>query len=299
MTSLSPPADTRNLVGSLWMVLAMLAFALEDSLVKTSASTLPLGQILILFGCGGSIIFGSLALLNGEKLFAPEVLNRTMRIRFAFEATGRLFYGLAITLTPLSSATVILQATPLVVVAGAALVFSEKVGWRRWSAIVIGLIGVLVIIQPGGDSFSMLSLLAVIGMLGLAGRDLASRAAPVGMGAATLGFYGFLAVIFSGAAFAIWQGAAFVWPDAATAFCLAGAMIAGVAAYFSLMKAMRTGEVSAVTPFRYTRLLFGIAFGILLFGESLTLPMVVGSALILLSGLFTLSRSKKVAAPRP
>ncbi|MDB6176720.1 DMT family transporter [Paracoccus sp. Z330] len=293
MTAIMSPIEARNRAGSVWMVLAMLAFALEDTLIKASASSLPLGQILILFGLGGTVLFGALAAANRENLFSRRVMNRTMRVRFGFEVTGRLFYGIAIALTPLSAATVILQATPLVVVAGATLVFSERVGWRRWSAIVVGLIGVLVILQPGGDSFSPLSLFAVVGMLGFAGRDLASRAAPAGMGTATLGFYGFLAVIVAGVIFAIWQGKAFVWPAAMTALYLAGAMLAGVGAYFALMKAMRTGEVSAVTPFRYTRLLFGIGFGILFFNESLTVPMIAGSLLILISGLFTLSRSKK------
>ena len=77
-----------------------------------------------------------------------------MRVRVFFEITARLFYTLAISLIPLSAATVIMQATPLVVVIGAALFFGEKVGWRRWTAIIVGLVGVLIIIQPGTDSFS-------------------------------------------------------------------------------------------------------------------------------------------------
>lgn len=285
--------SARNLAGGLWMVLAMLAFALEDVFVKASASSLPLGQILILCGVGGAALFAAIAVLTGQRLFGPEVRSRVIRVRFGFEVTGRLCYGIAITLTPLSAATVILQATPLVVVAGAAVVFGEKVGWRRWSAIAVGLSGVLIILQPGGDSFSVLSIFAVIGMLGFAGRDLASRAAPQGIGTATLGFYGFVAVIAAGLLFALWQGAAFVMPDMKTGVFLVCAIVAGVGAYFALMKAMRTGEISAVAPFRYTRLIFGIGLGMLLFGESLTFAMIAGSALILVSGLFTLSRSNR------
>ena len=85
---------------------------------------------------------------------------------------------LAIALTPLSSATAILQATPIIVVLGAMAFFGETVGWRRWCAIVIGLIGVAIILRHGADDFSPLSILAVLGTLGFAGRDLASRAAP-------------------------------------------------------------------------------------------------------------------------
>ena len=275
------------------MVMAMAAFAVEDAFIKAAAKSLPIGQVLVVFGAGGVIVFFLLARLNGDKLYSSDVLSRPMRIRALFEITGRLFYGLAIALTPLSAATVILQAAPLVVVAGAALFFREKVGWRRWAAIFIGLAGVIVIIKPGTDSFSALSILALIGMIGFAGRDLASRAAPVSISTNILGIYGFLSVIVAGVVFGLWDGAAFRWPSANVSVFLLGAILAGVVAYTSLMKAMRTGEVSAVTPFRYTRLVFGIALGIVVFGEQLSLSMIVGSGLIVLSGLFILWRGKK------
>lgn len=274
----------------------MAAFAVEDSLLKVATQALPVGQVLILFGLMGAMIFALLAKGAGTPLLSRDVISRPMRIRVCFEVMGRLFYTLAIALTPLSAATVILQATPLVVVGGAALVFGERVGWRRWSAIVIGMIGVLVIIQPGRDSFSALSLLAVLGMLGFAGRDLASRAAPVSLSANVLGVYGFLAIVLAGGLFSIWQGAPFVFPETRPALCLLGATLIGVIGYSSLMRAMRIGEVSAVTPFRYTRLLFGIGLGVLVFGETLSPAMMLGCGLIVLSGLFILWRGKRVAA---
>jgi drug/metabolite transporter (DMT)-like permease len=283
-----------NMLGSIWMIASMAIFAIEDAFVKAASNALPVGQILIIFGMGGAVIFASMARLNNEPLFTKDVVSRPMRIRVIFEIIGRLFYVLAIAVTPLSSATVILQATPLVVVAGAAMVFGERVGWRRWSAIFIGLVGVIVIIQPGTDSFSMLSVLAIIGMIGFAGRDLASRAAPATLSTSILGLYGFLSIVVAGSIFSIWQGASFVLPDVYTSFNLAGAILAGVAAYFCLMKAMRTGEVSAVTPFRYTRLLFGITLGVVLFGESLSSTMLLGSGLIVSSGLFIIWRRNSV-----
>lgn len=288
-----------NVIGSLWMVAAMAGFAVEDVFIKAASQTLPVGQILVLFGSGGALAFACLARLNRDRLFALDVVSRPMRARAVFEVLGRLFYALAIALTPLSAATVILQATPIVVVAGAALVFGEKVGWRRWAAIFIGLAGVVIIIGPGADSFSTLSFLAVLGMLGFAGRDLASRAAPASLGTTILGFYGFVAVVVAGAAFSAWDQTAFAQPSADAALYLAGAVAAGVSAYSALMKAMRTGEVSAVTPFRYTRLIFGVACGVLLFGERLELPMLVGCGLIVVSGLFILWRGQKVKAQAP
>nr|WP_281288835.1 DMT family transporter [Phaeobacter marinintestinus] len=284
-----------NLIGSVWMVVAMAAFAVEDAFVKAAAGLLPIGQILIMFGVGGAFLFTCLAGVSKEPLLESDVLSRPMRIRAVFEVSGRLFYVMALALTPLSSATVILQATPIVVVAGAALVFGERVGWRRWCAIAIGLTGVVIIIRPGSDSFSALSILAVLGMFGFAGRDLASRAAPASLGTSVLGFYGFVSIVIAGVIYAVWSGEAFVSPDAGTLAFLVGAVLSGVLAYSALMKAMRTGDVSAVTPFRYSRLLFGIGFGVLVFNERLDSAMLIGSGLIVLSGLFILWRGKQAA----
>lgn len=283
-----------NLVGSFWMVAAMAAFAVEDVFVKAASNSLPIGQVLILFGLGGASVFAFLAIRNQQPLFTADVFSPTMRLRAVFEVFARLFYVLAIALTPLSAATVILQATPIVVIAGAAIVFGEKVGWRRWVAVFVGLAGVLIIVRPGTDSFSMLSVLAVLGMLGFAGRDLASRAAPLSLSTSVLGFYGFVAIVVAGGLYSIWDAKPHAWPTMQVALGLLGAVTFGVVAYAGLMKAMRIGQVSAVTPFRYSRLIFGIGFGMLLFDEPLTAPMLIGCGLIAVSGLFILSKR-----PRP
>ena len=288
-----PFQGNANLTGSLWMIAAMAAFALEDAAVKAVAELLPLGEIMAIFGYVGSLVFAVIAGMRRERLFTADIVSPAMGIRALFEMTGRLFYGLAIVLTPLSATSVILQATPLVVVATAAFLFGEKVGWRRWVAIAIGLLGVMIIIGPGTDGFSLLSLLAVLGMLGFAGRDLASRAAPATISTSQLGFFGFLALGTAGVILQLWQGEAVILPSVDDALFLAGAILIGVGAYACLMKAMRTGEVSAVTPFRYSRLIFGVLLGVLWFGEALTPAMVVGSILIVLSGLFILVRGKK------
>jgi drug/metabolite transporter (DMT)-like permease len=274
------------------MIAAMAVFAIEDAFVKAASATLPVGQILVLFGFGGALVFACVARYNNEPLFVRDVLSRPMRIRVVFEIIGRLFYVLALALIPLSAATVILQATPLVVVAGAAIIFGEKVGWRRWVAILFGLIGVVVIVQPGTDSFSALSILAILGMIGFAGRDLASRAAPRTLSTSILGLYGFLSIVVAGLLFSLWQGVPYAYPTNGSLVSLLGAVFAGVAAYACLMKAMRTGDVSAVTPFRYTRLIFGITLGVVLFGEELTPAMFLGSGMIVVSGLFILWRGR-------
>lgn len=274
------------------MVLAMAFFALEDMFIKAASSTIPAGEILMFFGIGGSLAFILMTLKRGEPIFHPAILSQSVLLRALSEIIGRLGFTLALVLTPLSSTSAILQATPLVVVMGAAIFFGEKVGWRRWSAILIGFIGVLMIIRPGLEGFEANSLFAVIGMLGFAGRDLATRAAPSVLSNVQLGVYGFLVLIPTGLGLLIYTGGSVV-PDLKASAQMLGAIVFGVIAYYSLTLAMRTGEVSVVTPFRYTRLVFALALGFLVFGERPDAMTLLGSAIIVAGGIYTLLRNRQ------
>ncbi|MFV1592725.1 DMT family transporter [Phaeobacter sp. JH20_36] len=281
-----------TLRGSLLMVLAMAAFALEDMFIKSAARSLPVGQILILFGAGGMVIFAIMARAQGHRLWTPVFCTRALVLRSVAEVAGRLCYTLAIALTPLSSASAILQATPLVVAAGAVVFFNEHVGLRRWLAIAAGFVGVLMILRPGASGFELASLFAVAGTLGFAGRDLATRAAPAGLSNAHLGLAGFAMLIVAGV-MAQPFGAPMVMPDLATGAGLVAATVVGVVAYHALTGAMRSGEISVIAPFRYTRLVFAMVLGVVVFHERPDLWTLMGSAVIVISGGFTLMRSRR------
>lgn len=281
-------ALTENQRGALFMTASMAGFAVEDVFVKAAAQTLPLGQVLLTIGLTGMLVFAAMATRQGEQFLPAAFLSRAMLIRCGFEITGRLFYGLAITLTALSTTSAILQATPLVVVAGAALVFGEKVSLQRWLAVLVGFVGVLVILRPGSD-FSSLSLLAVVGLLGFAGRDLATRAAPKGLSNRQLGALGFAMLATAGAILLVVAGGAQI-PTIPALMHLAGGTVFGMLGYHALTYAMRTGEVGAVTPFRYTRLVFAMVLAMALFGERPDVATWIGAALVVGSGIYALTR---------
>ena len=205
-----------------------------------------------------------------------------------FELIGRLFYSLSLVLMPISLVTLVLQATPIFVVAGAALIFRESVGVFRWIAIFSGLLGVILIIKPASDGFSPYVLFAVLGMLGFAGRDLGSKAASPKLSYHHLGFYGFIAVMSAGIIFSVWAKTTYVSCNIQTLTYIILLISIGCFSYFSLMKAMRRGDVSFVTAFRYTRILFGVGAGVLLFDETVTVGLILGSVIIIGSGLFLL-----------
>lgn len=283
-----------NLLGAGFMVAAMALFALEDMFLKAASVHMPVGQVLALFGLFGTIAFALLSVRRGEPVLHSSMLARGMILRAVFESSGRLFYTLAIALTPLSNASAILQATPLVVVAGAALLLDEKVGWRRWLAIWIGFAGVLMVLRPGMAGFDAAAVLAILGMLGFAGRDLATRTAPKGLSFAQIGFCGFSILVPTGLLLLAFTGGA-TMPDAASVGRLLAGTAFGVTAYSALTQAMRTGEVSLVTPFRYSRLIFGVGLGIVVFGERPDAMTYAGSAVILASGLYIMLRGRRRA----
>ena len=158
------------------MIASMAAFAIEDAFLKTVTKQLPVGQVLMMFGAAGLCVFALMARRAGASIFQAQVLTKNMLFRGVFEFFGRLFYVLAIALTPMSSATAILQSAPLFVVLGARIFLREKVDARTWIAIFTGLFGVMIILRPSAADFSLLSLLALIGTLGFVGRDYFRRA---------------------------------------------------------------------------------------------------------------------------
>ena len=286
-------SDNRR--GAFWMVAAMAGFAGEDALLKSASSAMPVGEAMVLMGLVGLLVFGALARRGGEAVFPAAFWSRTMAIRSGFEVIGRVFYALAIALTPISVASAILQASPLVVVLGAALVFGERVGWQRWLVTGLGFAGVLVILRPGLAGFDALSLLAVTGLIGFAGRDLATRAAPPAVSNAQLGVAGFAMLALSGAIILGFSGGAVVATGPLWAQ-VAGAAGFGIFGYGALTIAMRTGEVAAVTPFRYSRLLFAMLLGVLVFGERPDAATLAGSAIIVACGLIILKQHRRIGA---
>ena len=281
-----------NLRGAAFMTASMAGFAVEDMFLKAAAKEMPLGQVILIVGICGVVFFGLLSVLRQEPPLPRAFLHRALIIRSAFEIGGRLFYSLAIALTPLATTSAILQATPLFVVAAAALLFGETVGWRRWSAVAVGFLGVLIILRPGLDGFSTLSLLALAGMVGFAGRDLATRAAPKVLSNRQLGLAGFAMLASAGAILLAYSGGTRL-PSLNGLGLLAGTTLFAIIGYHALTYAMRTGEVSFVTPFRYTRLVFALILAVLVFGERPDQWTLIGSALIVASGIYALARGNR------
>lgn len=288
----------KNLRPILLMVGSMAGFAIEDMLIKYLALEMPTGQFLMLLGGGGGLVFAVMAHQQGQLVLSADFLQPIIIIRNLGEVIGTLGFVTAIVLTPLSSASAILQATPLAVTLGAALFLNEAVGWRRWSAIGIGFCGVVLVIRPGMDGFQPASLFAVQGVIGLAMRDVATRAAPAKISSLVLSAHGFAMLVPAGAVL-LWISGGAVAPSPTGYGLLAAALIVGVTSYYALTLSMRLGDVAVVTPFRYVRLVFALIIGVTLFEEDPDLWTLIGAAIIILSGLYTFFRERYLSRQTP
>ena len=278
-----------NLRGILFMILAMAGFAFEDLFIKTLSAHLPVSEIIIILGSTGSIIFLIIAKLQRAPIVHKDLLNRHVITRTVFELFGALFFVIAIALTPLSSASAILQITPLLVTIGAAVFFRENVGWRRWTAVLIGFIGVLLILRPGFGGFMPASIFALLGAMFLAGRDLATRAMEVKLPSVTIALYAFLAFGISGI-FIMPFNSAMIALTSTDIMYFIGASVFGVIAYYSLVIASRIGEMSVISPFRYSRIVFAMLLSVLVLKENPDSLTLIGATIIVASGLYTFLR---------
>lgn len=288
-----------NLRGILLMLASMALFAMEDMLIKIAARDIPSGQIILIAGLFGLPPFLIMARREGLPVFSRAALHPAVLARAAGEMVGSLAYIIALASVPLPTVSAVLQVLPLAVTLGAALFMGETVGWRRWTAIAVGLSGVLLVIRPGFEGFEAAALWVLVTVVALAVRDLATRAIPPGCSDAQISAWGLMSVALLGALMMAWSGEAVV-PDAAQSAGLAAMVVFGAAGYWAITAASRTGEVSVVAPFRYSRLVFAILIGAFVFGEAADALTLIGSALIIGSGLYSFARerAKSKAAKR-
>ena len=275
------------------MMMSMACFAVEDTFIKLLSARLPATQILFSIGFGGALITLVLAIVLNVNLADKILLNKHVISRTIADLFGALSFTSAMVLIPMSLLASILQATPLFVTLGAAILLGEKVGWRRWSAIFIGFLGVIIILQPGYGSFQLASLLGLTAVLCLALRDVVTRDMATEIPTLTVTFYACLAMGSAGFIAYPFFGPP-IMPTTYEAIILICAAIIGLTGYFLLVLATRKGDVSVIAPFRYSRLLFSLGLASLILGEKLTLPILLGGLLVVSSGIYTFGRERRL-----
>ena len=283
-----------NMRGVLYMNVAMLAFSVNDSFMKAVTQTMPLFQAITLRGVLTIVVLFGIASMTagGFRLWPTGRDRRVIALRSVAEVGGTVLFLGALVHMPLANLSAIMQSLPLAVTLTAALVFRDKVGWRRMLAIGIGFGGVMLIIRPGSESFDLWAMMGVGSVACVVVRDLATRELSHAVPSVAVAIWAALLVTLMGLIGVAFQG----WlPVTGAEFVMIfGAGAALIVGYMYVVMVMRVGDIGFVAPFRYMALLWAIMFGWVGFGTLPDFWTLIGSGIVVATGIYTLWRERKL-----
>jgi len=282
-----------NRRGIVLMIAAMANLAVADSLVKVASKSLSSAQVLFFLVSGALVLYASIAVLKGENLLDRRVFTPVLLLRYLAEVTGMIGMVTALALVPISTVGAITQATPLLAALGAVFFLNEQIGWRRWTCIVCGFIGVLLIVKPSQTGFDLSVLWAILALMGLAVRDLTTRMAPADMPSSSLSTFTMAAATLFTLCWVFVRGEPLI-PSDTNWIVVAPMIVLGAIGYLLLVESLRTTDVSVVMPFRFSRVLFLLVMGVLVFDERPDGFMLIGAVIIVVSGAYMLRREGRL-----
>ncbi len=283
---------TDNTKGALLMMCGMAAFTFNDACIKAIGPQMPLFQLLFLRGLVTSVLIYGLARHMGAiRLRLPARDWAMIGLRTASEIAAAYFFLTALLHMPLANVTAVLQVLPLTVTLGAALFFREAVGWRRLSAILIGFAGMLLIVRPGPNGFDLFSIYALTAVIFVTARDLSTRRLSTAVPSLTVTLSASVGVlVFAGFAT---LGETWVAVSPREITLIGGASLFVTGGYFFSVAVMRVGDTGFVAPFRYTGLLWALLLGLVIFGDWPDPLTLLGAAIVVCTGIFTLVRERR------
>ena len=278
------------------MAVAMAGFTMNDAITKAVSSAMNFGEIMLVRGVFAVTLIAILAWHQGALRPLRTLMMKPVALRVVGEVGGTISFMAAIVHLPLANTSAIFQALPLAITFGAALIFGEPVGWRRWLAILAGFVGVLIVVRPGVQGFNQFSLLALTSVVFCAVRDLATKQIPAEIPSLFITLVTTVTITTTGAVILVPLGG---WapPSPRALGLLAFAAVLLLTGYQCIIVALRSGDISAVAPFRYSALLWAMLLGYLAFGDVPDGMMVTGASIIVLSGLYAFYRERQRHRP--
>ena len=286
-----------NFLGAALMTCCVLAYVLNDAVMKLLFLEIDFFQAIFLRSLVSLPPLLILALRAKSLLQKYSKENKQLIIiRILAEIGTTVTFLTALKYMPLANVTAIAQSLPLAITMAAALFLGEQVGWRRWSAILIGFTGVLIIIRPGLAGFNSYSLVALSSVILLTIREISTRKLDSEIPTITVAFSTTLGITVFSALPLIGSEWVEVHITSWLLILVAAASVT-VATLLSVV-AMRTGDISFVSPFRYTSLIGAIGLGVLFFGEWPDGVTLVGAFIIVFSGFYSLHREQILSASK-
>ncbi len=284
-----------NIRGAVFMTGSMVAFTINDAAMKMLAPDMPLFQAIFLRSFAVSLLL--LVVIYIRRRPKVDISRKDQKLIFyrgVAEVLGAIFFLSALFNMPIANVTAILQVLPLTVTLAGAVFLGEAIGWRRMIAILIGFAGVLLIVRPGGEGFTIYSIFALLAVVCVTLRDIAARKLSQSVPSISVAL---ITVLMIGAASGVGSLTQdWVVLDISMIGLLAVASSFVIGGYIFSVSAMRTGDIAAITPFRYTALLTALIIGLLVFGEWPDGLTLLGSAIVAGTGLYTLLREHRLAS---
>lgn len=282
---------TDNVFGAILMAVSMLSFISNDALMKFLFQTISVEQGIFMRGLVSVPLLALIAYLRKSLFVRIDWRNWRVILTRAFaELAATMAFLTALSHMPLANITATLQALPLTVTMFAAIFFGEQVGWRRWSAILAGFIGVLIIIRPGGDGFNEYAVLAIVAVACVTVRDAITRRLDRSVPSLFVAFISAIPIFIYGGVATATTGWTIV--SGAIIGIVVVAAIAITCGYLFAVMAMRNGEISFVAPFRYTGMIWAILFGFLLFGDLPDAATILGTMIVIGMGVYAFHRER-------
>ena len=282
---------TDNVFGAILMAVSMLSFISNDALMKFLLQTISVEQGIFMRGLVSVPLLALIAYLRKSLFVRIDWRNWRVILTRAFaELAATMAFLTALSHMPLANITAILQALPLTVTMFAAIFFGEQVGWRRWSAILAGFIGVLIIIRPSDDGFNEYAVLAIVAVACVTVRDAITRRLDRSVPSLFVAFISAIPIFIYGGVATATTGWTVV--SGAIIGIVVVAAIAITCGYLFAVMAMRNGEISFVAPFRYTGMIWAILFGFLLFGDLPDAATILGTMIVIGMGVYAFHRER-------
>ncbi|MGD9805844.1 MAG: DMT family transporter [Hyphomicrobiaceae bacterium] len=285
-----------NLKGILAMLASAAGFVTNDATVKFVTQELPNGEIIFLRGLVATALMGLVTSIMGGWRSPTVLFKPAMSLRLVAAAFATLFIVAALRHMPLATTNAILQVSPLLVTAGAAILLGAHVGWRRWTASLLGFAGVLLIVKPGMDGFVPEALLVLAALFGSATRDLTTRFVDHSIPSIFVTFATSAMITLVGLGMMPFE--TWIMPSPQALWLILLASVCLFVAYHFGVVAMRTGEIPVVAPFRYTSVVLALILGFAIWGYMPDAVSLTGIALIVVAGLFLLYLERTAALRR-
>jgi drug/metabolite transporter (DMT)-like permease len=268
----------------------MSAFIGNDALIKTVGTRVPAAQMIVVRGVMAIALILLVAWRMGALNRLRDIARGWVVVRAGCEGVGTFLYLAGLFHLPLANVTAINLASPLFIAVLARLIYQEQVSAARWLAIGLGFCGVMMIIQPSGEGFNVYALMSLAATLIFAGRDLMTRKIPPSTPSILITLATASTVWLLAGGVLSWQGwVPMSWHDVGL---LAIASVFLSAGYYSVIAAMRQGEMSVVAPFRYVGLLWALLIGFVVWGDIPNALAWAGIALLIGAGLYMLRQQR-------